>query len=93
MRSSKNANRISKGLNMKKLSLTLGALALATSVQAAPPEGVATEATKRANAAVAARLPIADQADFENARRGFLAKIDEPILNADGSGFMGSGAV
>ena len=70
---------------MKILSLTLGALALATSAQAAPPEGVATEATKRVNATVAAKLPITDQTDFENARKGFLAKIEEPILNADGS--------
>lgn len=34
---------------------------------------------------MAARLPIADVTDFENAKKGFLAKIDEPILNEDGS--------
>ncbi|MEH6756988.1 MAG: alkyl sulfatase dimerization domain-containing protein [Parasphingorhabdus sp.] len=51
-----------------------------------PPEGVATAATKAANAKVAKRLPIADQTDFENANRGFLAKIeDKQILNEDGS--------
>lgn len=51
-----------------------------------PPEGVATASTKAANARVAARLPIADQTDFDNANRGFLAKIEDPqILNEDGS--------
>ncbi|MEP2988056.1 MAG: alkyl sulfatase dimerization domain-containing protein [Parasphingorhabdus sp.] len=70
---------------MKKLALSICALVLATNAYAAPPAGVATEATKKANAEVAERLPIADQTDFENANRGFLVKIDEPILNADGS--------
>ncbi|MGB5723416.1 MAG: MBL fold metallo-hydrolase, partial [Parasphingorhabdus sp.] len=51
-----------------------------------PPEGTATEATRTANAEVAASLPIADQTDFENAKRGFLAEITEDkILNEDGS--------
>lgn len=70
---------------MKKIALSLGALLCATTIHAAPPVGVATEATKKANADFAARLPIADQTDFENARKGFLAKIDKPILNEDGS--------
>src|SRR5690606_9957033 len=34
----------------------------------------ATEATTAANAAVAARLPFADEADFARARRGLLAE-------------------
>lgn len=50
-----------------------------------PPIGIATEATRQANAAMAARLPLASQTDFENANRGFLAKLEEPILNEDGS--------
>ena len=73
---------------MKKLALSvgvIGVLVLASTAYAAPPEGVATEATKAANADVAQRLPIADQTDFENANRGLLAKIDKPILNEDGS--------
>lgn len=70
---------------MKKIVLSLSALLCASALQAAPPVGVATEATKKANADVAARLPIADQTDFKNARKGFLAKIDTPILNEDGS--------
>ncbi len=70
---------------MKKIAFSIGVLALASTALASPPEGVATEATKNANAEVAKRLPIADQTDFENANRGFLAKIEKPILNADGS--------
>ncbi len=50
-----------------------------------PPVGVATDATKKANADFASRLPIADQTDFENANKGFLAKIENKILNEDGS--------
>ncbi|QJB69947.1 alkyl/aryl-sulfatase [Parasphingorhabdus halotolerans] len=70
---------------MKKILVSILALSVATIAHAAPPQGVATEATKAANAEVAARLPIADQTDFENATRGFLAKIEKPILNEDGS--------
>ncbi|MEH6789885.1 alkyl/aryl-sulfatase [Parasphingorhabdus sp.] len=71
---------------MTKTALSMVALLLATPVQAAPREGIATEATRAANAKVAADLPIADQTDFENARRGFLAKIPgDRILNEDGS--------
>ena len=51
-----------------------------------PPKGVATAATRAANAKVAARLPIADKTDFDNANRGFLARIeDKQILNEDGT--------
>lgn len=70
---------------MKKIMTSFLALAIATTAYAAPPEGIATEATKKANADFGARLPIADQTDFENANRGFLAKIEQPILNEDGS--------
>ena len=37
----------------------------------------ATDATRAAQAAVAASLPADDGADFENARRGFLGTIPE----------------
>lgn len=51
-----------------------------------PPSGIAMPATRAANAEVAARLPLENQRDFDNANRGFLAKIEEPqILNEDGS--------
>ncbi|XOV84427.1 MAG: alkyl/aryl-sulfatase [bacterium] len=70
---------------MKKIVISLIALFVITSAHANPPAGVATAATKKANAEFAARLPISDQTDFENANRGFLARIEEPILNEDGS--------
>lgn len=70
---------------MKAAIISLLALSAATNAYANPPEGEATTATKQANAEFAARLPISDQTDFENANRGFLAKIEKPILNADGS--------
>lgn len=69
-----------------KFAISILALASATAAQAQPVVGVATESTKAANAEVAASLPITDQTDFENANRGFLAKIaDDKILNEDGS--------
>lgn len=53
---------------------------------AAPPVGIATEATRRTNAAVAERLPLDDQSDFADARRGRIAQIEgDAILNEDGS--------
>ena len=51
----------------------------------APPVGVATEQTAASNAAVADQLPLLDQGDFEDARRGFLAQLDSDVLNDDGS--------
>ena len=43
---------------------------------AIPPALVATEATIKANNAVADRLPVKDQGDYEDAKRGFLGAID-----------------
>ncbi|GAA4051346.1 alkyl/aryl-sulfatase [Parerythrobacter jejuensis] len=51
----------------------------------APPQGSATQETATRNQAVAAKLPLADQADFADARRGLLAQHDSDILNPDGS--------
>jgi len=71
---------------MKKSAILIAGLISAAPLLAAPPAGVATEATRAANAKVAAELPIADQKDFENARRGLLARIEgDKILNEDGS--------
>ena len=71
---------------MNKTAILTIALLSAAPIMAAPPQGIATEATRAANAEVAAELPIADQTDFENANRGFLAKIaGDKILNEDGS--------
>ncbi|MCI5043141.1 MAG: MBL fold metallo-hydrolase, partial [Aquisalinus sp.] len=50
-----------------------------------PPVGVATAATTAANTSVATRLPLDNETDFENASRGFLAKIeDDAIRSASG---------
>ncbi|MEH6487341.1 alkyl/aryl-sulfatase [Hyphomonas oceanitis] len=50
----------------------------------APPEaGVATEATREANAALAARLPLDEQSDVEDAARGRIAYIDAPAILAE----------
>ncbi|MBV7257228.1 MBL fold metallo-hydrolase [Pacificimonas sp. WHA3] len=58
-------------------------LLFSTSAAAANP---ATEATRAANDAVAARLPIADRQDFEDARRGKIAEIEGGIIrDADGN--------
>ncbi|MBM2853287.1 MAG: yjcS [Steroidobacteraceae bacterium] len=51
--------------------------------QHAPPVGVATEATRLANAQIAAELPLADRRDFDNATRGLLAQIPGGIIRAD----------
>ena len=44
----------------------------------------ATEATRRANEAVAATLPLDDPADFERARRGLLAEAPVQVLHEHG---------
>lgn len=48
-----------------------------------PPAGVATEATRLANARVAEALPLDDPRDFENATRGLLAQIPDGIIRAE----------
>jgi alkyl sulfatase BDS1-like metallo-beta-lactamase superfamily hydrolase len=48
-----------------------------------PPVGVATDATREANAAVAGRLPLADPDDFADARRGRIAQIEEDAIRGD----------
>lgn len=49
----------------------------------APPMGEATDATRAANAAVAERLPLDDQGDFEDAAHGLLAQIEGDAIYAD----------
>lgn len=57
-----------------------------TDLQAPPEAGTATSATVAANKAVADRLPLDDQSDFDDAARGFLAAIeDDAILDEDGN--------
>lgn len=51
-----------------------------------PPEGVATSATRAANAAVAERLPLDDTSDFVDATRGLLAQLKQDrITDANGN--------
>ena len=58
----------------------------AVDVPAPPPAGEASEATAAANRAVAERLPLDDQGDFDDASRGFLAAIEgDAILDEDGN--------
>lgn len=52
----------------------------------APQAGIASDATRSANNALAARLPLDDQSDFEDVNRGFLAAIKaDAIYGANGS--------
>ena len=52
----------------------------------APPMGVATDATRAANAAVAERLPLGDTSDFVDATRGLLAQLKQDrITDANGN--------
>lgn len=44
-----------------------------------------TPATAAANRSWLSRLPFSDTRDFENARRGFLGALDEPIRQEDGA--------
>ena len=58
-----------------------------------PERGTATEATQRANAAVTEALPLDDQKDFENARRGLIATIEGgAITDAEGRAVFDAGA-
>ncbi|MEM0986846.1 MAG: alkyl sulfatase dimerization domain-containing protein [Pseudomonadota bacterium] len=51
-----------------------------------PSAGEATDATREANAALAARLPIDEPSDRADVERGFLAALDDDaILDADGN--------
>ena len=56
---------------------------VAPAVPAPPEAGVATEATRDANAALAARLPLDEQSDVEDAARGRIAYIDTPAILAE----------
>lgn len=51
--------------------------------RSAPPAGIATDATRRANATVAQNLPLDDQSDFIDARRGRIAQIEGDAIRAE----------
>lgn len=68
----------------QSLALACALLPLAAAAQDGQPQA-ATEATAQANAAWLERLPFADRQDFEDARRGLVARLPEqPIRTADG---------
>ncbi|HPF22001.1 MAG TPA: alkyl sulfatase dimerization domain-containing protein [Hyphomonas sp.] len=78
---------------MRQTALALAALislaacgkpAATPKVDEAPPAGVATEATKAANAALAERLPLDQPGDFEDAGHGLLAQIQDDIVDENG---------
>jgi alkyl sulfatase BDS1-like metallo-beta-lactamase superfamily hydrolase len=62
------------------LSLYLLASASAVLAQSPPPPGSVTRATEAANASLAKQLPLDDESDFEDARRGRLAQIEGGII-------------
>lgn len=60
----------------------------------APPPGQASAATRAANAAVAARLPIDDPSDLEDATRGRIAQIEDgEIRDSEGTLVWSSAAL
>lgn len=66
--------------------MALAACAQTADTQEKPARGEATEFTRKANEAVAARLPIGDEGDVRDSERGFIAAIEGPaIYNDDGS--------
>ena len=55
--------------------------------------GAATREIAEANAAVRLRLPFADTTDFEDARRGWLGSLSDPVIRAtDGRVVWDAGA-
>jgi alkyl sulfatase BDS1-like metallo-beta-lactamase superfamily hydrolase len=67
------------------LAAAMGIAATPAASHELPPAGTTTKATQVANQSVAARLPLEEQTDFENARRGFLARIEgDAIRDAQG---------
>ncbi|WP_144212760.1 alkyl/aryl-sulfatase [Shewanella donghaensis] len=73
---------------MKQFYLLAAAFSVAVSCNsfAATQSKPATEHTQKANAAVLKALPFSDKTDFENAKRGFIAKPDVvTIKDADGN--------
>ncbi|MFI8480740.1 alkyl/aryl-sulfatase [Pseudomonas sp. NPDC078700] len=63
----------------KRLSLAIvSSMVIASTAFAAPNE--ATDATKKANDAIANYLPFSNKQDFEDAKRGFIADLPSPVI-------------
>ncbi|MFJ2982572.1 MULTISPECIES: alkyl/aryl-sulfatase [unclassified Pseudomonas] len=60
------------------------ALALPFAALAEGPAKDATDLTRQSNQQWLQRLPFADRSDYDNARRGLLEAVDQPVVNADG---------
>jgi len=60
------------------------ALALPHTVLADGPAKDASDLTRQSNQQWLQRLPFDDRSDFDNARRGLLEALDQPVVNADG---------
>ncbi|MBH3382542.1 MBL fold metallo-hydrolase [Pseudomonas juntendi] len=60
------------------------ALALPHATLAAEPAKQASEFTRQSNQQWLQRLPFDDRSDFDNARRGLLEAVDQPVVNAAG---------
>ncbi|MFV0303739.1 MAG: MBL fold metallo-hydrolase, partial [Paracoccus sp. (in: a-proteobacteria)] len=66
------------------LMLSVAAISLAPAIGSAQPTPTPpAPQTLKANAAMAAALPLADQQDFERARRGFIATLDDPVIRGE----------
>ncbi|MGJ7547938.1 alkyl/aryl-sulfatase [Pseudomonas alloputida] len=60
------------------------ALALPYPALAEGPAKDASDFTRQSNQQWLQRLPFNDRSDFDNARRGLLEAVDQPVVNADG---------
>jgi len=60
------------------------ALALPYAALADGPAKDASDLTRQSNQQWLQRLPFADRSDYDNARRGLLEAVDQPVVNADG---------
>ncbi|MEN4825822.1 alkyl sulfatase dimerization domain-containing protein [Pseudomonas sp. P39-UII1] len=60
------------------------ALALPYAALADGPAKDASDLTRQSNQQWLQRLPFDDRNDFDNARRGLLEAVDQPVVNADG---------
>lgn len=69
--------------SQKRRSAILLASALLTTSAFATPND-ATEATKKANQAIADYLPFSDTQDFDDAKKGFIADLPSPIIQGEG---------
>ncbi|WP_166219385.1 alkyl/aryl-sulfatase [Pseudomonas atagonensis] len=70
-----------RNLHKRCAVITLTSLCLTANVYAAP--NAATDATKKANQAVADYLPFANKQDFEDAKNGFIADLPSPVIKGE----------